>query len=443
MLGEDLTVIRAQKRELKGKVRSLQKGHGRATKKILKLAKFILRIKAKSSSKLKTAKIEYQAVSDAYKKLIDSNPSAKQAKAVQKLLKDTNSELSRAGNEWQNIDSEFRHKFEEQAELLKPFGSITALLGPKTDEKLQQREIFLEKLVSGFEQVRCSEALKKKPISWLHGTRSPALAVMIATDRTMHPTGKLLERNIIPLTGELKIGITGSGANIENISGTSVSRLGVETVISYASDFKASVTEEWKKVSLAHINKIIMLTESTLANDPNLEGRFAESTKFDWLQVGLYVERLKVIDPDYSEKISEVKSHLEKLILDRQEKSENKKLLEFLENLLDKCDKPPFIEPTESIRSSVMESFPIVLAASDVVGTLIDEYLDEYAVKGLIGLEKISIAFTTSENVDRLKKLIEEADLDIEVMDFNALKAIAFNAPETGKVNRDETEKQK
>lgn len=437
--GKDLTLMRAHKRELKGKVRTLQKRDNLTTKKILKLGKHILQIKPKGPSKLEIAQAEYQAVSKVYKNVIDFNPSAKQAKAVQTLLKNANSELSKAGNEWQNVDCEFQRAFEEQAEFLKPFGSITALLEPKTDENLQQREVFLERLVSGSEQVRCSEALKKKPISWLHGTRSPALAVMMATDKTMHPTGQLLEHNVIPLTGELGIGITGSGVNRENISGTSISRLGAETTVSYASDFKASAAEEWNKVSPTHIDKIIGWTESTLRDDPKLEDRFAEGTKFDWLQVGLYVERLKVMDPDYSEKISELKSHLDKLILDKQEKPGQEKTLEFLKDLRGKCDTPPFITPTQSIRSSVTDSFPIVLAASNVTGTLVYKPLDEYAVKGSVSLEKISVAFTTSENVDRLQKMVTEAGLDIEVMDFNALNAIAVNAPETGESNRGES----
>lgn len=433
--GEDLTLMRTQKHELKGKLKSLQKRDARTTKKILKLTKHVLQIKPQGPSKAEIAQAEYQAVREAYKKVIDSNPSAKQAKAIQKLLKNANSELSKAGNEWQNVNSEFKSKFNEQAEFLKPFGSLTALLGPKTDKNLQQREVFLERLVNGFEQVRCSEALKKKPISWLHGTRSPALAVMLATDKTMHPTGQLLKNNIIPLSGELGMGITGTGVNKENISGTSISRLGAETTISYASDFKASAAEEWKKLSSPHINKIIGLTELTLSKDPNLQGNFAENTKFDWLQVGLYVERLKVMDPDYSEKISEVKSLLDKLIDEKKDVPGQEKILPFLEDLRQKCDTPPFIKPTQSIRESVTDSFPIVLAASNVSGSLINEALDEYAVKGSVSLEKISVAFTTSEHVDRLQQMVTEAGLDIEVMDFNALKAIAVKAPERGESN--------
>ncbi|CRX38040.1 hypothetical protein [Estrella lausannensis] len=430
--GEDLTMIKAQKRELKDTIKLLQNRENRAVKKILRLEKDIFRIGDKTPSKLEVAQSEYQALATAYENIIDSNPSAKQAKQIQKLLKEANLELSKAGNEWENVDCEFKNKFEEQAALLKPFGSITALLGPKSDENLAQREVFLERLVNGSEQIRCSEALKKKTISWLHGTRSPALAVMMATDKTMHPTGELLKNNIYPLSGELRMGISATGVNQDRISGTSISRLGVKTTISYASDFVATATDEWKGVSPAQINKFIGYTESTLKYDPKFEGDAAEGNKFDWLRVGLYIERLKVIDPDYSENISAIKEHLDALIDEKEGVPGQEIVLQFLKDVRDICDTPPFINPTESIRESVTDSFPIVLAASNVTGTLVDKNLDEYAVKGSINLKKITVAFTESENVDRLKEMVKEAGLNIEVMDFNALKAIALHAPETG-----------
>lgn len=428
---KDLTLIRAHKRELKNEIQTLKNRENETTKKILNAVKHTFQ-KAEGTSKLDLARAEYKAVKEAYDQIVENNPSVRQAKKILTLLNNTNSQLSKAGDLWQNVDSEFKNKFAKHAEYFKPLGNLHALLGPKTDANFKQKTIFLERLVDGLEQVRCSEALKQRPISWLHGTRSPALAVMLATDKIMYSTGQLLEHKIVPLTGELGIGIKEDGINQTHISGTSVSRLGVKTSIKYASEFKANKENEWNQVSISHINKIINRTELTLEKDPNLKDRFADGTKFDWLQIGLYVERLKVIDPTFSDHISEVKDHIKTLIKEKQNQPEQQKIVEFLQDLLDKCDSPPFIEPTQSIRESVADSFPIVLAATNVKGRLIDETLDEYLVKDSVLLENISVAFTTAENTERLRDIVKEAKLNIEVMNFNALSAIAIDSPETG-----------
>lgn len=304
---------------------------------------------------------------------------------------------------------------------------LQALLGPKSNSNMQKREVFLERFISGSEQIRCSEALKKKSINWLHGTRSPAMQLMLAKDQTLHPTGKLLQHKIIPLTGELGIGITGSGINQNNISGTSVSQRGTAIAIRYAEDFRASAIEEWEKVSLKQFNKNINLAELVLHTDPQFESRFAEGSKFDWLSAGLYIERLKVIDPDYSKNIVEVKSNLDHLINERKGKPGKERIVGFLMELRAKCDTPPFIKPTQAIRESVFDSFPIILAASNIKSTFIDGEFDEHLVEGSLGLENIPVAFTPTENVGRLQGMVNQEGLNIEVMDFDALRAMTMD----------------
>lgn len=428
--GEDLAFMRAHKKELKSNIPNLQTRERDLDKKALNLVKNVLNLDSHKQSKLDQVKSDYEATKMAYKLIIDSNPSAAQAKKVQTLLKNANSRLQGADNNWKLVDAEFRSRFNSEAKLLGHFGKLNALIGPKTDEKLKQKDAFIEQLVDSLEEVRCNEALKNRPISWLHGTRSPALAVMLATDKTMHPTGKLLERNIIPLSGELGTGIIAGGVNQENISGTSVSKLGIATTLNYSSKYKVSVANEWERVSINNLDGLLKYAELTLKTNPNLEGEFGDRVKLFWLQVGLYAERLKVLDPDFADKIVEVGAYLDKVIEEKKEDPEQLSILNLLTDLRLKFDTPPFIEPTESIRESVLDSFPIILAASNITKTKIAEDMDEHIVKGSISLENISVAFTPSENVLRLRELIDQAGLKIEVMDLKSLQTIAITAPE-------------
>lgn len=88
---------------------------------------------------------------------------------------------------------------------------------------------------------------QKRKITWIHGSRSAAIPVMeeaakiqAAAQHTLRnrpqpalwPSGMLLQHKIVPLTGELGVGISAKGVNREMLSGMSIS--GLDTCMSYA-----------------------------------------------------------------------------------------------------------------------------------------------------------------------------------------------------------------
>ncbi len=96
------------------------------------------------------------------------------------------------------------------------------------------------------------------------------------------------------------------------------------------------------------------------------------------------------------------------------------------------CDTPPFINPTREIQEGILNSFPIVLGSTNIEGKAAYDKLDEHLVGGTVSLQNIHVAFTTSENVEKLREMIAKAGLKIEVMDFDALKLLGVNAPKRG-----------
>ncbi|NGX41876.1 MAG: hypothetical protein K940chlam7_00150 [Chlamydiae bacterium] len=419
--------LREHKANLKIKLQRKEK----LKSKIGKLFSNLPIIKGKQKEQLTRTQEEYSQVKKAYQDVVSSSPTLKYVKEIRKMKKIANAKLFKAEGDWKKVDTAFATQFDELARDFKMLGDLKGMLGPKTAENKARWNSFSDRLVRGIEQIRTSEALSRGQITWLHGTRSPALAVMLATDKTLHPTGDLLEKNIFPLSGELGMGISEGGVNRANISGTPLSKLGVEVTTSYAKDFKAGIQEEWDHLSETRLREVLKLTEDTLKNDPKLQGRFASGTKFDWLSTQIYMERLKVIDPEFQGKVSQLDETIMKLITEcKQEKKEY--LAPFLEKLLEKTGKKPFIQPTQEIRDCVTDSFPIVLGSQTVVGKLIAPHLDEHIVEGALKLEKTQIAFTDAQYVERLQGYVDDAGLEIEVMDFSALYVLGSQAQESG-----------
>ena len=426
---QDIQELRSQKRELKEKVTALTERNTALPKRTLNSIKTIahrcfpnLTLK---SSKLEITQKQYEAAKSAYHTAVESNPSAQQAQKVKTVIKEANHRLNSAGSKWEAVDGAFREQFDKMWGTVELFGSPFALLGPKTLEGRKATDAFIDSITSGLEQLSSSTALKDHTIQWIHGTRSAALGVMLATDHTLHPTGHLLEHNIYPLSGELGNGISGEGINRDNLSGATGSKLGVKTTLEYSQRFVASQTNDWKKLSEKRIE---LICKSFLQN-PDLTDRFGQGTKIDMLTTGIYIERLKVIDPDFAKNSQNVRDFLDIKIAEFSENG-NEHLLNWLQDMRARCDTPAFINPSDQIRELVSNSFPIVLASTSIRGQAVEgaEFLDEYSVRGGVSLQNMAIAFTEPERVTQLRDLLVHAGLELEVMDFNAFKAFAMQA---------------
>lgn len=103
----------------------------------------------------------------------------------------------------------------------------------KADWKETKRALW-----QGLQEARQTD-LKADTLTWLTGTNSPSIPLIkevakrnIVARPSLVPSGILLENDIIPLSGELFVGIEPSGVNIKNLSGVLIS--GIETAVLYA-----------------------------------------------------------------------------------------------------------------------------------------------------------------------------------------------------------------
>lgn len=421
----DYKVIKTVKRDLKREIQHEEADLNKVGNMFLSI--FDRKVQQRTND-LRTKKAEYESLKTAYSELVTANPSLNEVNRISKVIKNLMPIANSMFNEnYSNIDSSLKNEFEE---VSKRYGLLQNFQAVMSSDNPQLKDQFLGSIVDGLEQIRMSRQLKNSHITFLHGTRSPAMAVMLATDRTMHPTGDLLSKhNIIPLTGELGQGILpGSGINNSNISGTSLSKLGVKTTVEYAKDFnpiKNNNSSEWKYFEESNINKKLKLAENELKNNPNLEGSWGDGIKFDFLKAEILIGRLKVMDPDFEKNSVKFVELLDKLEI--KYTSENKEyMLPFINNWKIACQAPPFIEPTENLRSLIQNSFPVILGSTiiqPVVSPNVND-LDEHIVKGDIPLEQMSVAFTEPEYVAQLEELLMSNNMNIEVMTFDALRVL-------------------
>ncbi|MBA3237939.1 MAG: hypothetical protein H0T62_06255 [Parachlamydiaceae bacterium] len=238
----------------------------------------------------------------------------------------------------------------------------------------------------------------------------------------------LIENKVTPLTGELGMGIVpNSGINNQNLSGTSMSHLGVLTTIKYATSFKPTISNEWKSLAKNRLNFAVSEARNQAKRDPqHLQNREWNDCKFDFLRAELYIKRMKIIDPEFNIKIEKVKSNLAE-IKQSLANDEDPLIFTFIENLENACDAKPFIEPTETLLNLVNHSFPIILGSTTIQGKYVDDpdnVFDEHTVRGEVPLKEMHVAFTEEEHVEQLKELLNQAGLEIEVMSLNALKIL-------------------
>ncbi|MCE2982881.1 MAG: hypothetical protein LW832_04870, partial [Parachlamydia sp.] len=357
----------------------------------------------------------YNSLKQDFQSLVQSNPSLQEAKRVSYVFRQINS-----GD--MDVSDRFADEFQQIKDKYGLIGNFSAmLLNPEDKDEI------LGNLVDGLEQLRKSEHLQERNITWLHGTRSPALGVMLAMDKTLYPTGMLLKKNIIPLTGELGQGIIpDTGVNNTKLSGTSVSQTGVKTTLDYATSFKPDVNREWNYLSKDSIGRKLKYAMQEISKNPDHLNTFdGQGTKFDFLRAELYIGRMKVVDPDFDVKVSQLSQHLDELKQDLKGKNSPSVIIDFIESLEEACSTPPFIEPTHALRELVNDSFPIIFGSTSVKGNILEGTdLDEHLVKGKVPLKKMHIAFTEEDKMEQLNVIIENSKLNIEVMSFNALKIL-------------------
>lgn len=151
-------------------------------------------------------------------------------------------------------------------------------------------------------------------INWLHGTNSSILTLLPHTDYTLIPTGRLLERGIAPMCGEISCGgMKTNGVNQSRISVDTIE--GVERCWSYATKISHSFNEKNYYVD-EYDDKFECYDDYFSGTIYELEKLTPNDHVWDQILVDLY--RLKQWDPDtfvklcnkYREKIDTLNERL-------------------------------------------------------------------------------------------------------------------------------------
>lgn len=122
---------------------------------------------------------------------------------------------------------------------------------------------------------------------WFHGTSAATLIGITHSDFQLLPTGHLLNRRIIPYTGELDQGISFAGINFDYLSGTNFNN--VKTAIHYA------YTHQKVHIDKSEFCKIILNILHDLERNEN-----HQDEDLDWYPL-LFINCLKLrqIDEDF------------------------------------------------------------------------------------------------------------------------------------------------
>lgn len=251
-----------------------------------------------------------------------------------------------------------------------------------------------------------SHISKGQKISYVSGTKSsslvPILKAKIGDKPALYPTGTLMKHNIVPLAGELNLGIQDRGVNQQFLSGTTFD--GLETCIGYASN-KGFTFD--KKTELNYVNNFKL---GNLGKD-----------QVSIPRLRIAVLRLLLMQPETAKECKQIEPRLEKLI--QEADTGNKKLLMEIKELFKPGAINPYEVGTEEMKL-IKDPFPIVWGSVSLKPDNVKGGIDfEVTVKEKATLgDDIQIVFTNSENVDKVHQLVKGQG--IQVLSFEAAKYI-------------------
>ncbi len=174
------------------------------------------------------------------------------------------------------------------------------------------------------EQSTQSQALAKK-ITWTHGTNSSLLALIPRTDYTLIPSGKLLDRQIAPMSGEItQGGMTPNGVNQTLISGCLAKDINISwnyaDKTSHSFDIHVCIAKEFK-------SSLDVLMRASPEHD-------------EWDSTLISLLRLKQWDPKEFEQLCfEHRNTIETIKKESLERSPSKRVLKAIDCPLEELEK--------------------------------------------------------------------------------------------------------
>lgn len=305
-------------------------------------------------------------------------------------------------------------------------------------------EAMRSKVIDIAIKVNADKYLSRHFITWVHGTQSKSLPVILKVG-ALKPLGKLLKDNVVTFSGEC-CGAD-SSLNKDKISGErlttswndgewfyhdNLSRL--HTSIQYATSTRGHRPNErvfkpnlaWERVSIPHVEELLRATYPEKVSDH----RF-------WSTIRLDILRLRSTDSEADKKMSEFKKHIVDKLKGPLKENHQQELKDLLQSLTSSLPYTFSKDDIEIINDP--QPYPVIFASTTTYST---PHFDkkktnilEYMVEDSIDLgSEIQVAFTIPERIDALKKLLKPYNIrvyDIETAFYLELMHMArgFNNP--------------
>ena len=267
------------------------------------------------------------------------------------------------------------------------------------------------------------------PVSWVHGTSTATLvSISKFLPKECHglmPTGELMKRGIVPLTGELSRGISARGINQKAISGVHLSEC--NSAINYS---KKSL--ESHKIDYKTEKQYLKYQLMDFGSDNIRSSYFKKSV--------LRLKYFGQIDEEVVEMIKIFIKKLDDIIRDNLENEEEnilkrqnaEKEIEFMNAIiqewLDGSNESVFTD--EECKFIGCEEYdkpmPLIFGSINPSQTIYpgSEIKGEIAMLGFLKFgEKIQYVFTDKENIEEIDHYMSEnIDGDVAVLDISLLK---------------------
>lgn len=276
-----------------------------------------------------------------------------------------------------------------------------------------------------------SEELKKRAfqyltLTWAHGTKASVISAAFAnTNGELWPSGKLRQRKMEILTGEMSIGATVLGINVASLSGVKLKN--AETSIHYAHAytydlkieeqvldtflgllFEAEVTGSLRDLQV-QLSRIAIALQRIQSDKPEKITQNRQNIKDKMKEIYQWIE-FQIIDT-------------KRLILWQQDGSDYEianfySLLKSLEQIDDFLTNPVIIQ--QKINRDLAK-IPVVLASQHTYGVPCDlffgaEHGEDHVMRNMAIGQDLQLAFTPEEHIKTVQSLIDRHHISDKVI---------------------------
>ncbi len=286
-----------------------------------------------------------------------------------------------------------------------------------------------------------AEYLEDTRNTFIHGSNGPILTLLSDSFYALHPTGKLNQLDILPLTGELQNGANHDGVNIKYISSTGIENAGMSWHTYAQPSFNFNVKDALGQLTSFTDNIQAYIQEKTKKNHPIIYSQYIGASVDDLVKTQFNLRRLAQSHlteteiaqfKDVEKKLGEVISLL-KTAIHEYKQTVSYRDLATTENLacyftdFERHEKTfnalyEFLTSTIELKVSIKKksedlSMPLIFTSAHVHMQRYERTNDEYVTARSLKLgEDIQTIYTDNqENADKINDWIKRSELQQKV----------------------------